>query len=360
MGPPGRLERRLLLDVLKKDGGWMMRTITPRVGCLLLLFWPVLAYGSAQSSFVSSFNRVRLNPGDRIWIALASGRSIQGTAIAVSDRFLTVQTKGDRRTLREDEVYQIYRIRQGTSRGQGALKGAVIGAGVALAAELLLQQESDAGPLVFFSIVGIASIPSGAAIGALLSGDKGDLIYQNPRLTRPLLLKKLHLSFSAGANVLEGFDDARAVESGLPPSLVFKGIYRATPRWGLGADLLLTRTRMRSWASRFSAGEERREITAPGFNIYYFPLVGNHELYTFGGFSVFHQKATVQRLDSFGGLSSPHHFTETKLDYFLQGGLGYQYHVGGALGLGSELQLYRGSNWPAPLVRLSASISLRY
>ena len=42
-----------------------------------------------------------------------------------------------------------------------------------------------------------------------------------------------------------------------------------------------------------------------------------------------------------GELSSPYHFTETKLDYFLQGGLGYQYYVGGAVGLGSELQLYR-------------------
>ena len=118
--------------------------------------------------------------------------------------------------------------------------------------------------------------------------------------------------FSAGANVLEGsFDDARAAESGLVPSLVFKGIYRVAPRWGLGADLPLTRTRTWRRASRFSAGEERREITAPGFSIYYFPLVGNHELYTFGGFSVFRQKAhqSVERVDSHrrAELSLPFH-----------------------------------------------------
>ena len=100
--------------------------------------------------------------------------------------------------------------------------------------------------------------------------------------------------------------------------------------------------------------EEFRKITAPGLKFYVFPLNGTrHQVYASAGVSVFHQHARISSHSLRNGILTPETYTRTQLDYFLSGGLGYHYYITEAVGLGTEFQLYSGTNVPNPLARSS-------
>ena len=358
------------------EGGTMSRKLRmARNFLFLLLLLPVEAFGLAsigyfQGGVASSFGDIRLRPGAKLLIVLGNGETVRGGSanLGEQEQALTISTGDGLRILPEKEVYQVYQVR-GQSRGRGAGYGALIGAAAAMATALLLNPtESDDSRFMFVGLVGIASVPSGAVIGALVSGEKKDLLYQNPAISRPFLsraLRNFSFNIATGANVIGGGPGQAAGRShgGSSRSIAFQRIYRATPRWGLGEELLITQTGTWTWRNEsdgfFQERSESREITAPGFNVYYFPVLGKHELYAVGGFSAFLRQANQSTHTVSHGRVTLHAFTETNLDYFLNGGLGYHYYFTRRLGAGGELQIYKGTNYPDPLIRFSASISLR-
>ena len=106
-------------------------------------------------------------------------------------------------------------------------------------------------------------------------------------------------------------------------------------------------------------GVDSREILAPGFNVHFFPVHGRHEIGLVGGFSVFHQKASQYRYGIVRGRDTTWSADETKLDYFLKGGVSYHFFVNSRIGIGGEAHFYKGTNIPDPFVRLNVSLSIR-
>jgi len=332
-----------------------------------LLSTPAFAFEPVSSGSLlvrQSLDEVVLSGENRVLLILANGERVLGKFGQAGGNAISVETDDGPRTFREAEVFQIYRLAQ-RSRSRGALYGALIGVGIALGAELVFPEEADASPFAMFALIGIASIPSGAAIGAIASGPGDLLVYQNPNLREPIVAGNLYFHFSGGANLVGGDPSGRGTSSrtGASGNATFEITYRPTRRWALGGQLLLANTGTWEWARVFPQGfvliTESRFITAPGFRVHFLPLTGRHEIDLSAGFSVFLQSVHLTQEGLYGGRPLSSTWTSTNLDYFLAGGGGYRYFIREKVSIGGEVEVYRGFNLPKPLVRFSMSLSLR-
>lgn len=324
---------------------------------------------------------LELEGGTRLRVVRKDGRILDAQYQSSDAGTLALQTDDGTVRLPEESVYQIYRIEK--RRGKGALKGLFVGLGITAAlgvATLTQATESGEGGLGFG--IGLAfAVPISVAIGVVGSPDRRELVYQNPgfappeargpppqepegrelpRAPRlpPEIPRSFYLGVSGGASYLGGEPISGAATVRPSPSVTFavEGLYRASEHWGFGGEVLFTDAGAWTWTVDGRAGTDSRKIVAPGFKIFYFPVVGANELVINGGVSAFRQEATQIRAD----VNRAQPFTETKLDAFFNVGLSYHRYVHPKLGLGVDVQYYNsGMQIPSPLVLVSASISFR-
>ena len=120
---------------------------------------------------VDSLGELHCEPEVELVIDLRTGDELRGKCTRLEVSAIFLETTDALRIVQEHEIFQVHQTKK-RSRKRGALYGALIGAGVALGAELFGLKESDISPGALFSLIGIASIPAGAAIGALVSGEE--------------------------------------------------------------------------------------------------------------------------------------------------------------------------------------------
>jgi len=115
-----------------------------------------------------------LEPKAKLLVILVTGEKIKRRATSIAEGVLSVYTKYGIRRLSESESDQIYQVK-GTSRAKGAIAGALIGI-----MGTIPVAYSTKSPGITFVITAASFIPIGAVIGALVSGEKHGLFYQNP------------------------------------------------------------------------------------------------------------------------------------------------------------------------------------
>ena len=343
----------------------------------------------------ASLEGLSLEVGTRVRVARADGSRLDGEFQSSATGVLTLQTDEETLALPEEGVYQIYRVEK--RRGKGALRGLFVGLGItALMGLATMTQATESGEGAIGFAVGLMfAVPISVAVGAIASPDRRELIYENPAFLPPEarapptpapeqpeapappppqqppvaelprapqlpleIPKSFYLGVSGGASYLGGEPLTGATTTQPSPSATYtvQGLYRASEHWGFGGEILFTDAGTWTWERDDMAGADSRTIVAPGFKVYYFPVVGTNEIVLNGGVSAFKQDSTrtVDRLDS------SQTFAETKLNPYFNVGLSYHRYVHPNFGVGAELQYYNGGmQIPNPLVLFSVSLSFR-
>jgi hypothetical protein len=171
----------------------------------------------------------------------------------------------------------------------------------------------------------------------------------------PVIPRSFYVRVSGGTSYLggEALSGAATETPGPSTTLTVQGLYRSSEHWGFGGEVLFTDAGTWTWTTNDRAGTDSRKIVAPGFKVYYFPVVGKNELVINGGVSAFKQKSTLA-VQGFETLSS------TKLNPFFNVGVSYHRYVHPKFGIGAEIQYYdAGEQIPSPLVVFSVSLSFR-
>ncbi len=168
------------------------------MGCLMLFVTQGRAETVKGRAVAFSLAEVTLKPRARLLVILGNGERIKGKAADVSDGALSVSMGHKIMRLSESEIFQIFEVK-GTSRGNGAFTGGLIGAAGALLFGLWTSHLGDVSPFMCFSIVGAISIPLGAIIGAkMVSGEEKKLVYQNLTISLPSDSKTGLINFRDG------------------------------------------------------------------------------------------------------------------------------------------------------------------
>jgi hypothetical protein len=342
---------------------------------------------------VGSLHDLELEPDTRIRVIRADGSTVNGRFQAVDAETLSLRTDEASVTLPEEAIYQIYRVEK--RRGKGALRGLLVGLGITAAlgfATLTQATESGEGGLGF-GIGLMFAVPISTGIGVILSPDRRDLVFENPEFTplearappapeepapsppaqvrepppkellppprlKPEIPRSFYAGVSGGASLLGGqpFSGASAEIPGASPTFAVQGLYRATGHWGFGGEVLFTDAGTWRWETEQGVMTDSRKIVAPGFKVYYYPVVGANELIINGGVSAFKQDA--MRIVERPRISQS--YAETKLDPYFNIGVSYRRFVHPNIGLGADVQYYgSGSQIPDPLVLFSVSVSFR-
>ncbi len=342
----------------------------------------------------ASLENLSLDVGTRARVIRADGSRLDGEFRASAAGLLSLQTDEGVLALPEESVYQVYRVEK--RRGKGALRGLLVGLGITAALGLATMNEAtESGEgAIGFGIGILFAVPISVTIGTIASPDRRELIYENPGFRPPEprapptptpgpetpapsppqqppvaeipraptlppeIPKSFYLGVSGGASYLGGEPLSGAVTTQPGPSATYtvQGLYRASKHWGFGGEVLFTDAGTWTWERDDRRGTDSRKIVAPGFNVYYFPVVGADELVINGGVSAFKQDATrtEQHLDS------SQTFTETKLNPYFNVGFSYHRYVHPNFGVGADLQYYNGGmQIPNPLVLFSVSLSFR-
>lgn len=340
-----------------------------------------------EISVVAYVDGLDLEADERVRIVRADGRTLDGRFHEVAGGILSIETSEGVLSLPENEIYRIYRVEK--RRGQGALRGLLVGLGITAALGLAtMTQATEEGEGALGFGIGLAfAVPAGVAVGVIASPDRRELVYENPgfappeprpppapepapqqprpppaELPRapqipPEIPNSFYVGASGGASYLGGQPRAGAMTEQPSPSATYtvQGLFRASERWGFGGEVLFTDAGTWTWEQEDRAGTDSRKIVAPGFKVYYFPVVSTNELTLNAGVSAFRQESTQTVNQRSGSI-----ITETKLDPYFNVGLFYHRYVRPNIGIGANLQYYTGGQQiPSPLVLFSASISFR-
>jgi hypothetical protein len=347
----------------------------------------------------NSFEDLSLAVGSQVRVVRADGSRLDGEFRTAAGGVLTLLADEETLQLPEDGVYRIYLVKG--RRGKGALKGLLVGLGITAAlglATMTQATESGEGGLGF-GVGLLFAVPISVGVGIIASPDRRELIYENPGFVppqersgpateparpevpqmaqpqppivaerpvapqlSPVIPKSFYLRVSGGKSYLGGEPFPGAATEQPSPSTTFtvQGIYRASEHWGFGGEVLFTDAGTWTWTAddRDSiwwrmGGTESRKIVAPGFKVYYFPVVGKNELVINGGVSAFKQKSTL-------AVQGSQTLSSTKLNPFFNVGLSYHRYVHPKFGIGAEVQYYdAGEQLPSPLVLFSVSLSFR-
>jgi hypothetical protein len=342
-----------------------------------------------------SLDELGLEEGTPIRVVGADGRRLEGRFQRADVGELFLESDEGVVVLPEDRVYQVWRVEK--RRGKGALRGLLVGLGItaALGAATLTQATEEGEGGLGFGIGLMFAVPISVTVGLIVSTDRRELVYENPAFAQlatrgppeaeaqapeqpgpappterppspeqprapPLrheVPRSFYLGVSGGASLLGGdpVQGASAEAPGSSTTFVVRGLYRASERVGFGGEVLFTNAGTWKWETERGIATDSREIVAPGFKVFYFPVVGRNEITLSGGVSAFRQSA-IRTLE---GPDISQSFTETKQDPYLSVGASYRRFVHPKLGVGAEIHYYRGSQIPDPLVLFSVSLSFR-
>ncbi len=189
------------------------------VACLLLSVTQARAETMKGRTAAFSLAEVTLEPGTKVLVILGTGEKIKGKAASITEVALSVSTKYGIRRLGESEIFQIFQIK-GRTRARGALYGALIGtvAAVPLTKYATLVSDTDprdVGWIPFFALAAGVAIPSGATIGALVSGEEKKLVYQNPTISyngRRITFSLAEVSLERGAKLLVVLENGERIK----------------------------------------------------------------------------------------------------------------------------------------------------
>jgi hypothetical protein len=150
------------------------------LGLFLTLLQTAPAFAATPDALADWSALQTLSPGQKIVVRTKDGDRLTGRFDSASDLLLNYEEDNGRKVSLKRESIKLVQLNRGKSRGKGALLGAAIGGGAALAFGGWAYSQGDFHPSVVYG-PGALGAGIGAGIGAALGkGNKNETVYEAP------------------------------------------------------------------------------------------------------------------------------------------------------------------------------------